>query len=98
MNAEISLGNIKSLKDGVNWLGYTYLYVRMLRNPSLYQVQEEDELLIKKRVDLIHSAGVLLDKHNLVKYDRRSGLLESTVLGRIASNYYIKYGSMGIYN
>ena len=36
LNAEVALGSVTTLKSAVNWLGYTYLYVRMLRNPSLY--------------------------------------------------------------
>ena len=38
LNAEIVLGNIQNAKDAVNWLGYTYLYIRMLRAPQLYGV------------------------------------------------------------
>ena len=33
-------------------------------------------------MDLAHSAAVVLDRHNLVKYDRRSGNLQATDLGR----------------
>ena len=33
-------------------------------------------------MDLAHSAATVLDKHNLVKYDRRSGTLQATDLGR----------------
>ena len=40
LNAEIVLGNIQNAKDAVNWLGYTYLYVRMLRAPHLYSIPE----------------------------------------------------------
>ena len=38
LNAEIVLGTIQSIKDAVNWLGYTYLYICMLRNPQLYGI------------------------------------------------------------
>jgi pre-mRNA-splicing helicase BRR2 len=38
MSAEIVLGTISNVKEAVNWLGYTYLYVRMFRNPSLYGI------------------------------------------------------------
>ena len=70
----------------------------MNRNPSLYGASENDKHLIKHRADLCHSAATLLDKHQLVKYDRKTGHLESTVLGRIACNYYVKYPSMAVYN
>lgn len=31
LNAEIASGTVKSIKDAINWIGYTYLYVRMMR-------------------------------------------------------------------
>ncbi|KAH0437006.1 pre-mRNA splicing helicase [Colletotrichum camelliae] len=101
LNAEIVLGNVRSRDEGVEWLGYTYLFVRMLRSPGLYQVgaeYEDDEALEQKRVDLVHSAATVLKKSNLVKYDEKTGKLQSTELGRIASHYYITHGSMDTYN
>lgn len=35
-------------------------------------------------MDLVHSAAVILDRNNLVKYDRRSGNFQPTDLGRCA--------------
>ncbi|KAK8162999.1 Sec63 Brl domain-containing protein [Phyllosticta citrichinensis] len=101
LNAEIVLGNVRSRDEAVEWLGYTYLYVRMLRSPGLYSVgaeYEDDEALEQKRVDLIHSAAVVLEKSSLVKYDKKSGRLQATELGRIASHYYITHSSMLTYN
>lgn len=51
-----------------------------------------------RRLDLAHTAAVLLDRHNLVKYDRRSGALQPTDLGRIASHYYVSYGTIAAFN
>ena len=101
LNAEIVLGNIKTRDEGVEWLGYTYLFVRMLRSPGLYSVgadYEDDKALEQKRVDLIHSAALVLEKSSLVKYDKKTGRLQSTELGRIASHYYITHSSMLTYN
>lgn len=42
LNAEIVLGSVNNIKDAVNWLGYTYLYVRMLKNPKYYSVPLEE--------------------------------------------------------
>jgi len=70
LNAEIVLNSVLNLKDAVTWLGYTFLYVRMLRNPVLYGITPEelaqDRLLVRRRSNLIHSAALLLDKHNLI--------------------------------
>ncbi|KAK0633434.1 Sec63 Brl domain-containing protein [Immersiella caudata] len=101
LNAEVVLGNVRSRDEGVEWLGYTYLFVRMLRSPGLYSVgaeYEDDEALEQKRVDLIHSAATVLKRSSLIKYDEKTGKLQSTELGRIASHYYITHGSMDTYN
>lgn len=36
LNAEISLGTVSSINDAVQWLGYTYLFVRARKNPMAY--------------------------------------------------------------
>lgn len=101
LNAEVVLGTVKSLSDAVNWLGYTYLYVRMLRSPSIYHVGTEykgDDLLQYKRADLAHSALTILSKNMLLIYNAESGQVTATDLGRISSHYYIGYESMNLYN
>ncbi|CAI2164952.1 17078_t:CDS:2 [Funneliformis geosporum] len=102
LNAEIVLGTVRNRDEAVQWLGYTYLYVRMLRNPNLYGISmdylEDDPYLEQKRVDLVHSAAILLDKSNLIKYDKKTGRFQVTELGRIASHFYITHTSMSTYN
>uniref|UniRef100_A0A1A8I724 U5 small nuclear ribonucleoprotein 200 kDa helicase n=1 Tax=Nothobranchius kuhntae TaxID=321403 RepID=A0A1A8I724_NOTKU len=102
LNAEIVLGNVQNVKDAVNWLGYTYLYVRMLRNPTLYGVSHDDRssdpLLERRRTDLVHTAANILDKNSLIKYDKRTGSFQVTDLGRIASHFYITHDSIQTYN
>lgn len=36
LNAEVSLGTVANIKDAIQWVGYTYLFVRMRRNPMVY--------------------------------------------------------------
>ncbi len=83
LNAEIVLGTVTNLRDAVVWLGYTYLYVRMCRNPALYGVSAAeiaaDPALRQRRVDLIHSAATILDKHGLIRYDRKAGTFQVCV-------------------
>lgn len=78
LNAEVVLGTVSNIKDATNWLGYTYLYIRMLRNPNLYGVPldalEVDPLLRDRRMDLAHTAAVMLDKHSLVSLEGVCGL------------------------
>lgn len=93
MCAEIVLGSISNTKEAVNWLAYTYLYVRMLRNPQLYGINssEGDPTLIGRRHDLVDAAATLLSRSSMIRYDRMSGTLQATALGKIASHYYIKH-------
>lgn len=102
LNAEIVLGTIQNIKDAVRWLGYTYLYIRMLRQPTLYGItfdqKKEDPLLEQHRADLVHTAALHLDRSGLVKYDRKSGHFQVTELGRIASHYYCTHETMMTYN
>ncbi|EOA28486.1 hypothetical protein CARUB_v10024696mg [Capsella rubella] len=102
LNAEIVLGTVQNAREACHWLGYTYLYIRMVRNPTLYGLPPDalakDLLLEEKRADLIHSAATILDKNNLIKYDKKSGFFQVTDLGRIASYYYITHGTIATYN
>ncbi|ELU09831.1 hypothetical protein CAPTEDRAFT_222545 [Capitella teleta] len=102
LNAEIVLGTVQNAREAVNWLGYTYLYIRMLRSPTLYGISHEhkagDKYLEKFRSDLIHTAAMLLDKHNMIRYDKKTGNFQVTELGRIASHYYITHDSVATYN
>ena len=49
----------------------------MLRSPSLYGVSHdklaEDPYLERYRCDLVHTAASILDKHNLIRYDKKTG-------------------------
>lgn len=102
LNAEIVLGTIQNVRDAVQWLGYTYLYIRMLRQPPLYGIShdkaKEDPLLELHRADLVHTAAAHLDRSGLVKYDRKTGHFQVTELGRIASHYYCTHETMMTYN
>ncbi|GAB2288942.1 DExH-box ATP-dependent RNA helicase DExH12 [Dionaea muscipula] len=102
LNAEIVLGTVQNAREACNWIGYTYLYIRMLRNPTLYKlaadVLTKDITLEERRSDLIHTAATILDKNNLIKYDRKGGYFQVTDLGRIASYYYITHGTIATYN
>ena len=92
----------QSVRDAAEWLSYTYLYVRMLRNPSLYGITageaDSDPTLLQRRLDLCHTAATLLDKHHLIKYDRKGGAFQVTALGRVASHYYVSHSTMATYN
>lgn len=104
LNAEIVLGTVQSLEEAADWLSYTFLYIRMLQNPSLYgifngeAVIKDDPTLKRRRMDLAHTAANILEKNHLIRYDRKTGSLQATPLGRVASQYYISHSSMAVYS
>ncbi|KAG0625562.1 hypothetical protein M758_2G065100 [Ceratodon purpureus] len=102
LNAEVVLGTVTNVKEASTWLGYTYLFVRMLKNPLVYGMTWEeivmDSGLIAKRKALITDAARELDKAKMMRFDEKSGNLYVTDLGRVASHFYIQYTSVETYN
>ncbi|CAM9812570.1 unnamed protein product [Ectocarpus sp. 6 AP-2014] len=102
LNAEIVQGTVQSVAEAAQWLGYTYLYVRMMQNPGVYRVPpdqlDNDPVLLQFRVDLVHTAATILDKTNLIKYDRSGKTFQPTPLGRVASYFYVTHQTMARYN
>ena len=71
LNAEISLGTVTNVQEAVRWLSYTYLYVRMRKNPLVYgmkyQELKEDPLLEYKRTEIIQETARKLDKAKMIR-------------------------------
>mmetsp|Transcript_13654 Transcript_13654/g.49673 ORF Transcript_13654/g.49673 Transcript_13654/m.49673 type:complete len:2207 (-) Transcript_13654:489-7109(-) len=101
LNAEVVLGTVTNVKEAMQWLGYTYLFVRMTKNPLVYGIGwedvQKDPQLVEKRRELITSAAKALDRSKMIRFDERSGTLYQTEQGRIASHYYIRHASMDVY-
>ncbi|CUA70241.1 hypothetical protein RSOLAG22IIIB_00592 [Rhizoctonia solani] len=102
LNAEIALGTVSTLQEAVSWLGYTYLFVRMRRNPFHYGITREmiqdDPQLVQRRMELVTSAAKKLDNCGMIKFDTRTETLAIADLGLIAAKYYIRYASIEVYN
>lgn len=102
LNAEITLGTICNIDEAIEWLSYTYLFVRMRINPQVYGITYEDVLddpsLEQKRRQLITCAAQNLDKAQMIRFNMRTGDLNVTDLGRTASHFYIKYATVEIFN
>lgn len=90
------------MDEGVRWLGYSYLYVRMRKNPLVYGMVADDvlqdPLLGNKRLQLIQSAAKRLAEIDMIRFDQDTGRLESTPLGRVAAKYYVRSASIEIFN
>ena len=102
LNAEIVNGTVTNIREAASWLSYTFLHVRMKKNPIVYGLKFEDIFedpsLDAKRVELVTIAAEKLDDCMMTRFDKRSGNLAVTDLGRIASHYYIKHGTIEAFN
>ncbi|KAK7049628.1 putative steryl acetyl hydrolase mug81 [Paramarasmius palmivorus] len=102
LNAEIALGTVSNINDAVQWLGYTYLFVRMKKNPFVYGISRDelsdDPGLVTRRNELATQAAQILEDAQMIIFNRQSGTFTITNLGRIAAKYYIRHQSIQIFN
>ncbi|KAK3987872.1 putative helicase [Cladorrhinum sp. PSN332] len=102
LNAEIALGTVNSISDAVKWIGYSYLFVRMKRNPMAYGIEwseyQDDPTLVQRRRKLAIQAAQTLRQSQMIIYNDPTEELRSKDIGRIASQYYIQHTSIQIFN
>jgi activating signal cointegrator complex subunit 3 len=102
LNAEIVSGTVSTVTEGMEWLCYTYLNVRLAQNPLVYGYDhyeiESDPSLVRIRNQLIVTAAKQLEEAHMCRYNQDTGELEATDLGLIASHYYINYATVTKYN
>lgn len=102
LNAEISLGTVTSVPEAIAWLGYSYLIVRMRRNPIAYGIDwaeiRDDPMLVQRRRELIINAARVLQKSQMIIFNETTEELRAKDVGRIASQYYILQTSVEIFN
>ncbi|XP_050739858.1 activating signal cointegrator 1 complex subunit 3-like [Eriocheir sinensis] len=102
LNAEVALGTVTNIEEAVEWMSYTYLFVRMRKNPQVYGLQikdaQHDPTLEVYRKMLLTKASRELDKARMVRFDEATGYLHITDMGRVASQFYIKYDTIEVFN
>ncbi|KAL9074921.1 MAG: hypothetical protein Q9157_004217 [Trypethelium eluteriae] len=102
LNAEIALGTVTSVSEAVQWIGYSYLFVRMRRNPMAYGIDwaemQNDPQLVQRRRDLVIQAARTLQKSQMVIFNETTEELKAKDVGRIASQYYVLQSSIEVFN
>lgn len=102
LNAEIALGTVTSVPEAVQWLGYSYLFVRMQRSPLTYGIDwaeiRDDPQLVQRRRKLVIDAAFVLHKSQMIIFNERTEELRAKDVGRIASQYYVLQTSIEIFN
>jgi antiviral helicase SLH1 len=102
LNAEISLGTVTTVSEAVQWLGYSYLFVRMKQSPLLYGIEwaeiRDDPQLVFRRRKLIIDAARILQTSQMIIFNETTEDLRAKDVGRIASQFYVKQSSIEIFN
>ncbi|OAA64246.1 dead deah box DNA helicase [Niveomyces insectorum RCEF 264] len=102
LNAEIALGTVTSIPEAVQWIGYSYLFVRMRRNPMAYGIDwaefAQDPMLVQRRRQLAVQAARTLQQSQMIIFNETTDELRSKDVGRIASQFYILHTSIQIFN
>ncbi|KAK6737851.1 hypothetical protein RB195_020139 [Necator americanus] len=102
LNAEIALGTVSNVDEGVEWLTYTYYYTRATLNPIAYglphSILDKDPDLRHHLTRMITDVAVKLDQNQMIRFDSVNAFVHATDLGRIASNFYIKYETIEMLN
>ncbi|KAJ1667675.1 activating signal cointegrator 1 complex subunit 3 [Coemansia sp. RSA 1813] len=102
LNAEITLGTVTNVNEGVAWLGYTYMFIRMQKNPLVYGLTGDevgdDPFLGQRRSELIIAAAKELNRLQMIVFDEATGFMAAKDLGRISSAYYLRHQSVEAFN
>lgn len=74
LNAEVARGTVSTIPEAVEWLRYTYFYVRLKKNPFAYGVNWSDMTndpdLSEYLTDFCYKAAEQLDKNKMIRFDR----------------------------
>ena len=102
LNAEIALGTVTSIPEAAQWLGYSYLFVRMQRNPLTYGIDwaeiRDDPQLFQRRRKLAIDAARILQQSQMIIFNESTEELRAKDVGRIASQFYVLQTSIEIFN
>ncbi|KAK5128381.1 hypothetical protein LTR85_003049 [Meristemomyces frigidus] len=102
LNAEIALGTVTSVPEAITWLGYSYMFVRMRRNPIAYGIEwselNNDPNLVQRRRELIVKAARVLQQSQMIIFNETTEELRAKDVGRIASQFYVLQTSIEIFN
>ncbi|KAI0664683.1 P-loop containing nucleoside triphosphate hydrolase protein [Cubamyces menziesii] len=95
LNSEIALGTITNMASAKEWLHNSFLYRRLRKNPSHYDVKKEGNRSWEERMDEMVAESVkTLKEADLVSVEGVDDELSSTEYGDIMSKFYIRQATM----
>ncbi|XP_020701426.1 DExH-box ATP-dependent RNA helicase DExH14 isoform X3 [Dendrobium catenatum] len=94
--AEIVTGTIRHKEDAVNYLTWTFLFRRLVLNPSYYELEDTESKTINTYLSrLVQNTLEDLEDSGCIKVNENS--VAPMMLGSIASQYYISYMTVSMF-
>ncbi|XP_060602890.1 probable ATP-dependent DNA helicase HFM1 [Ruditapes philippinarum] len=93
LNAEIVLNTITDISVAVEWLKYTFLYIRVMKNPTYYGMPSglTRQSIEKRLQDLCMKSLNQLNKLSLIQMNEENMDVRPTESGRLMARYCISY-------
>ncbi|KAL2493038.1 U5 small nuclear ribonucleoprotein helicase [Abeliophyllum distichum] len=96
INAEIVSGTICHKEDAIYYLTWTYLFRRLMVNPSYYGLEDKDPGTLSSYLSsLVLSTFQDLEDSGCIKITEDR--VEPMMLGSIAAQYYLKYTTVSMF-
>uniref|UniRef100_A0A8C7XEW1 Activating signal cointegrator 1 complex subunit 3 n=1 Tax=Oryzias sinensis TaxID=183150 RepID=A0A8C7XEW1_9TELE len=98
LNAEIAAGTISSKQDAMDYITWTYFFRRLVMNPSYYSLADTSHESINKYLsNLVEQSLRDLEISHCIEIKEDERTVEPLTYGRIASYYYLKHQSVGMF-
>ncbi|KAM1340459.1 hypothetical protein ACFX2H_038850 [Malus domestica] len=96
INAEIVSGTICHKEDALHYLTWTYLYRRLMFNPAYYGLDNAEAEVVNSYLSrLVQNTFEDLEDGGCIEMNEDS--VEPTMLGSIASQYYLSYMTVSMF-
>lgn len=92
--SEICLGTITNQVTALKWLQSTFLYVRLLKNPEQYKLNQETTSSNTILQEICANDLELLQYHNLIQKSPTDATLKATPFGIAMDVYYMQFPTM----
>ncbi|EFJ17505.1 hypothetical protein SELMODRAFT_178863 [Selaginella moellendorffii] len=97
LNAEIAAGTIATKQDALYYLTWTYLYRRLVMNPSYYGLEDTAAESVNHFLSsLVNGTLEALDDAGCIKVSEDN--VEIQMPGLIASKYYLHYTTVALFS
>ncbi|XP_068188978.1 activating signal cointegrator 1 complex subunit 3 isoform X2 [Antennarius striatus] len=98
LNAEIAAGTISSKQDAMDYITWTYFFRRLVMNPSYYGLEDVGHETINKFLSgLVEKSLCDLECSYCIEIQEDNRSVEPLTYGRIASYYYLKHQTVGMF-